>query len=225
MDFKIRRDHGFGSDTGNFSLSISFQRLLEDLSALLEREGIRVIPYKSDTLPNFHALPRNEQLDVVSTVQNYFDVLIEATSREQQIGNLSTVKSMVKKLDLVPPVDFYSLIHDDHIVEVYDRNSKMIFNSAKFFRMVRYTLEEIYTVPWYDLYERDHRITEHYIEFTRMLIEHEITGVVSALIPTHEVRELQSRLHAGKLIQPKYIAPLFDKTGAIAAFVSTFKPI
>ena len=218
---------GGGSDTGNFSLVASYRQALEDLAGLFARRGIKVLPYRDAELPNFLALSQNRQLDVLSGAQAFFEVKNEvAASSAPELVLIDGTKQILARLDFRAPESFFRELrmHPNErglILEIYDRESTLIYCNSIYFQLVRgLTLEEVFTAPWFDLFERDHRITEAYVEMHRRILTGEMATGGPCNIPAHEVRELQSRLRAGKIIQPKWICPVLDRNEVVSGFVN-----
>jgi hypothetical protein len=49
-----------------------------------------------------------------------------------------------------------------------------------------------------------------------------ITGAMSVLMPTHEVRDHASRLKSGQMMSPMTLVPLYDEQGSVYGYMTGY---
>lgn len=199
------------------SLIQEFRKFLEATAALAESRRIVTKPYRSSDLTSFSRLPLEKQAEILEHLKLFLQISSEGSNR------VENVRKLYSKRGWIAPGAFFDLIADDMEIEFYNFNNQQIFRNIEFFRLSHRTIEEICTMPWYDLYERDHEITDYMLELTRMLSTGEITGCMSYLTRPHEVRDSNARLRAGPQMGPLFVGPIWDREKTTIGYFSTFR--
>ena len=123
-------------------------------------------------LPYFSNLPVAEQDRVLKELGIYVSICrhtlemgfaLEDSPRFTWVG--------LKRLGLIPPSDILSIIHKEDVIEIYNFQHCQVFRNFQFFKYCFYTIEEIFCRPWFELYERDTKITEALLASAQQLIE------------------------------------------------------
>lgn len=223
LDSKCEQTFNDESTGAGRSLIEDFRILLEEMSAFAKTQGINIVPYKSSNLPFYSALPRKQQRSVYKGLRAYYEAMIVTHTSSSKLSVAESTAVMLSKLDLKYDDDYLATLTNEHVVEVYLIESLQVYRNLFFFTLTSYALEEICTRPWFELWERDSRVTELLLTLVGQLNEFKITGAVSVLMPTHEVRDHASRLRAGALMSPMTILPLYDKHGAVYGFATSYK--
>ena len=135
--------------------------------------------------------------------------------------NLRSAWNAVKNNNLVICSDIFDKIDKEDIIEIWDLEGRQIFRSFHALRYFSYTIEELTSYPFYELFERSIEIEAAYAaEFVRIL-KGEVQATYQLQIPPHIVRERISVRKNTSIITPKYVSPLKDKHGRIVAFFHT----
>ncbi len=120
-------------------------------------------------------------------VNTYYRNCLEAVAAGVSLrDNRAFVAFNLKKANLYAKDDITSLIHDDHMIEVYDHSDVQVFRSINFFDYCNYSLLDLLAREWMALYERLSSITES--------IFREIKGSVAA----KELRRFETPSHIMK---------------------------
>ena len=200
-----------------------FKRLLEEMALLAARDGSATLPFKNANLSHFSALPHQQKLETLKALQCYLETMLEARSRRLRTNAPEIVETMLAKMEWHADKDLSSLLDEGLTIEIYNRDSQQVFRNLEFFRLTSRSLEELCTVPWFELWERDSRITQLFLDLVKKILNFEITGTMSYIVPDHEVREIETRLKAGKFMGPQFVSPLYDKYGHVAGYITTFR--
>lgn len=169
-----------------------FKRLTKVISMLLTNEGKYQRPYV-DGLPHFNRLPSELKHKVVEHLQFYHDLCIDQVSEGYSLKDSpSFVWRAFRRLGLTPRSDLFSKLTDEHIVEIYSSENVQLFRNFKFFEYCSYTLEELLTIEWWGLFERDPKVTMKLFEYAGRIFAGEITENFVPDLGVHYIRELQS---------------------------------
>jgi PAS domain-containing protein len=135
--------------------------------------------------------------------------------------NLRSAWNAVKQNNLVICSDVFDKIDKEDIIEIWDLEGHQLFRSFHALRYFSYTIEELTSYPFYELFERDLEVEAAYAtEFVRV-IKGEVSGTYKLEIPPHVVREKLSVRRNVSMVTPKYVSPLKDKYGRLVAFIYT----
>ena len=160
------------------SLNQDFMSLTEDLSRWLAVEGKRCRPY-TPGLPFFSQLPVHKRAEIVQAVRFYHELCQEQVNEGYKItDSLVFTWRALNKLGLVPRSDLFSKVTDDDILEVYDGEGRQLYRNFRFFDFCSYTMEELYTREWWELYKRDEDILAKLYEIVGRIFTGEIEGTV-----------------------------------------------
>lgn len=116
------------------------------------------------------------------------------------------------------PADLFSKIERDWIIEIYSLEGSLCFTGLKYFENVSYTLFDIFTYPWFELFERDEEIQRQMIENMISIASHKTEFVPDW--PENEVREIFSENRFRFMQKFKLCSPLFDPQGRTSHFLA-----
>ena len=170
----------------------NFKEIASQTSRLLATGGVKVKAYK-DQLPYFSALDFAKKKEVLEKITFYHDLCAEQVSEGYSLKDTpSFTWRALKKLGLTPTSNLFSQIKDEDVIEVYSAENVQLFRNFRYFEFCSYTLEEIYCLEWWNLYERGNDIMPGFAEF--------ISGILKGTYPqgaepgfeSHVVKEAQS---------------------------------
>lgn len=203
-----------------------YQSLLARACELIVSEGVTVEMIRAGCTSRFPTLPPATQIQIIENLEAH-NRLLEASLTEVNRSARPPAQSLtwaaLKVLGLIPPKDAFSHLEDTHIVEIYSPNFTQIFRSLNFFKFVSYSLDELMTYHFSDLYTRSGTTTEEMMAMT----EH----VRSDLHPTTYVRPF-TRCTLKETFGPAGIcvdsdsvigASLFDQSGKFAGYLSAIE--
>lgn len=205
---------------------VQFRGLVEKLAVLGAAEGVVLIPYEDRDLPFFQKLSLEEQRVIVNLMGSYTQVMEEVVREERHIvNNKNSLWRMLSRLRWLAPDDLFPFLSDQDVIEIYDQSGRQLYRSFNFFPLCTYTIEQIYTVPWFDLYERDEEMTQANLTSALDVLRHPELGTRPNSCPVHEVREKQKPIRRCTRIEPGILSPLRDLKGNVVGFVNSFRPI
>lgn len=135
-------------------------------------------------------------------------------------SNVKSIRDAIENLGLRPCDDLFERLHEDEVIIIWNLQGKQVFRSPNGFKLWSYTLDQLQSIPFYELFERDPAIGEKYMDYyTRLLNGHIRETILVEDIPTHIVTEKRSKKKWRTRIKPLIISPLKDDQGRVVAFV------
>ncbi|WII73758.1 hypothetical protein QJS83_07695 [Bdellovibrio sp. 22V] len=173
-------------------LEEKFKTLTQKISMLLACEGVHRKPYL-DGLPHFSKLTVEKKKIAVDHVQFYHDLCVEQVSDGYKIkDSLSFTWRALSKLGLAPKADLFQHLTEEHIFEIYSDENVQLFRNFNFFEFCSYTLEELHSLEWWSLFEREPHVTRQLFDYASRIFSGELTGNFKPNVENHVLRELQS---------------------------------
>ncbi len=198
-----------------------FKELASRVSALGASIGVRIIPFKNPSLPFFSALESQKKQRIITNLKNFIEIC-EATIAEGHSlrDSKSLVWKAIKYFGLRPPSDLFNFVENEEVVEIYETDNYQAFRNFRFFELCSYSLEQIYSIPWTELWYRDEEAMAGMIEFIGQCLGSDQTKTAAIHKPTHKITELASPFKFELNYKTKGIAPLWDNSsGQKAGFV------
>lgn len=84
-------------------------------------------------------------------------------------------------------------------------------------------VEQLYSLPWYDLYERDEKTNQIYLDTVTSVAKNPELGTVPTPVARHDVLEKSKFKQRRTSILPRFISPLFDTAGKVSGVLNTFQ--
>lgn len=189
-------------------LNEEFKSLAHGVCRMLESDGLHRKPYL-DGLPYFQALSLEKKQGIVENLRFYKELCEEQISEGYKLKDNSTfVWRAFRKLGYVPRADVFNSISDEDLVEIYARDNKQLYRNFRFFECCSYTLEELYSVEWWNLYERDSAMTKKIFDAASKVMSGEIEESYVPGIEPHLLIEIRSEERKSFMQQVRLISPL-----------------
>lgn len=201
----------------------SFKNKLLRLSEIGHRQGFAHL-YSGGT-GHFDTLSEQAKLLAITGLDRYVGLLQDLELKGPDFSNTnSLLAAALKKLNLTLPVGLLEKILPTDFVEIYSPDLVAIFKSVNFWGLSSYELDELYSCPYDDLYER----SEFYQASLNRAAIKIFTGqesVIEKPVPEHVTYERRGPKSCK--ISYKYLAAVFDDNGSIAAgiCVSHLQPL
>jgi len=116
------------------------------------------------------------------------------------------------KLNLLGDVSLIDQVNQGDIMEVHDGSYSQLYRSYSFFKHCRYSLVDLSTYPWFELYERSSTVTKQLIEATEKLLGSQSGRVSMHDYPEYTLRELMTEERATFALKEKYGVRLVSPT-------------
>lgn len=196
-----------------------FKRSALKLSAICSTQNIRVRPFV-EGLPHFGKLSSDRQLDIIKNIKFYLELCEEQMSEGQSLrDNLSFTWKALRKLGYSPKSDLFSLIKDDDIIEIYNNESRQLYRNLRYYDFCSYSIEELYSLEWWNLFSRDAEITMKLIEESGKIFNGEVDTHIFSETGEHMVKELASVDRLSNRYRAKLLSPLMLNKKAEAMMV------
>lgn len=127
---------------------------LEELSSLLFCFGYKVVPYKDAQLYDFQKLSSLQKTEVTYTLGVYIQTL-KSEHASDDFSNERFVLQFLFRLGLLPSEDLTNSVRNERYIQIYNRDQLQIFRSLNCYDRCSFTLEQLTTRPWFDLWSRD----------------------------------------------------------------------
>ncbi len=207
-------------------LVLQMRNELEALSAFSKEAGYPIRPFDDADLPHFSLHAYEQQTQIVKSLREYCNLVRELKAEGVQLNqNLNLLWRALARLGFVPCKDLFSQLTEEDVVEIYDRSSLQLYRSFSFFGLCSYSLEELYSRPWFELYHREEKFHEMNLGLLHKFVSGQLMKTEPTGIPMHEVRELKAPKMRSSMIQPHLVSPLFDNSGQTVAILSAFKVV
>jgi hypothetical protein len=188
-----------------------FRKISSRIAALAATENVKIVPYDSPDLFHFSKLNGIERKKVINLVKVSCDVFDSVVVAGQSLfDSQKLLWNALLRLNFRPTSDLFSVLNDDHIIEIHDRNLVQVFRNVNFFRYCSYTLEELYCFSLSELYSRDLSVQQSLLEQVQKIFSPESNSVVAVSLRSHTISEILSKQKFQIEDQIHFMAPLFS---------------
>lgn len=206
----------------------AFAALVDRFAALAADEGVSVVAYRGDEPKFFPMLPPPMQSAVLENFRRYLNVAERtrgdgsALSEERQF-----LWQMFRELGVHPPSDLMARIarSDDEVVEIYDANFVQVFRNLRFFRQCSYSLDELLSLPFWQLFHREASVTERILAVATEYFSGQRRDVHAWDLGRHTIEEISAPMRYRSVVEQKLVSPLFDGNGRIHALLNTIREV
>jgi len=200
-------------------LDASFKTVAQKVAMLLASEGIHRKAY-AENLPHFGLLSVVQKEDVIQQLSFYADLCQEQMSEGYSLKDSPVFTwRALQKLGLVPPSELFSQITNEDIVEVYSAENRQLFRNFNFFEVCSYSLEELHSIEWWNLFQHDGAITQVIYENIQKIFKGEMKSSFAPDIEHHHVREACSQDRLLMRYDIRLMSPLFSQRQPAAFMV------
>lgn len=201
-------------------------QLFTELSEQLKKLNITIHPFNDNEPYLFMNLHEDQINDLFISLQQTIENLelsVEKTKNQDNL-NLNQLWSFLAENKLKYPIDLFDYITKGDIIEVYDNENKQVFRSYDFFRHCTYSLDELFSTPWPELYYRDPIHIAEYMRLLSTLIEKNSKEILTVTtVPPHWVSQLKTHRKTSHYLQTKIICLVYDAQDKIKGYIHTQK--
>jgi len=205
--------------------------LLRELRAfrdLMETRGTRVVTHTDRALSRFRSMPSEEQFKILSGFRSYSQLVMAVVSQDPECLRDETklLRGVFKYLKLMVSEEFFATVDKDTIVEVYDTNYVQVYRSLGFMDVCSYSLLDLLTHAFFELYERSTSVNEYIISSVDVLMKRGTqAGVSLADIPKHLMRERFSEQQGVFQIHFDFMYPVYRWPNEFHGVIATQRAI
>lgn len=204
-------------------LTNKFRSQSENLCQILEEEGLLVRPYQLASLPFFQALSLPEQQQAIHLIENYCAVCHSARQAGASLRDgREILDQALAHFNLQVDSEVFDFIGPRKVFEFYSVNQTQFFRTANFFEYTSYTIEDLYSRSWMNLYDRDEQITRKIIGYASQILSGVAKGIVRPDLPEHVISERASLEKIKISVFFECLAPI-RQDGEIVGIVAVVK--
>jgi len=208
-------------------LKIKGIQLFSSLVETLKKLNITCAAFNEQGDNFFLKLNENQINEIFITIQqiiNNIELSIEKEKKEKDPLNINQLWTFLVSNKLKYPINLFDHITEGDILEVYDTQNKQIFRSYEFFKHCTYSLDELFSIPWNELYYRDPKYITEYMRLLSILMENKSKDVlVVKTVPPHWVSQIHSNRKISHFLQTKIICLLYDANEDVFGYIHTQK--
>lgn len=193
------------------SLIQQFEEISSKLFDFHHRNKLHYIKLGTAVRDRFTSLDNVGQLGILSRMKFNLKIYMELEASDfDLLEDKRASWYVINQLGVRPPSDLYSKLEDGDYVEIYDQQGIQVFRNLEFCNLTSYSLEQIISYSWDELYDRKTYIFDQiYKSFTLAF-----SGALNTFEPEvdeHIVTErLLNRSEQFK-VKMKMFSPLLDK--------------
>lgn len=190
------------------------KNIITILDQIHQVSGLRV--YSDNSLMKYDLLPDDKKIFVY--YHAYLILQFLKQKDEAGVTEADFLRGHLNHLSLSIPENFYQVIQEGDVVEVYDNELRPLFQNDQFFRLSSYDLLTSLTSELAELFIRDDK--------TFLQVVEHIQTVQSVEPWKVDVHRLTERLHNHRRIfeiHPGFIAPVMEANGQRYGWVSTIR--
>lgn len=202
------------------TLRDSYKEVLTEFAALWGSPR----PLKGD-YPGFafDRLPAEAQLPLYNALNEWVE-FFQMHTADARISDKQFLWRFLSIFRLKTHPDFFGSIDDNTSFEVYNTEGHQTFRSISLMDCCSYTLDELVSIPWFELFSRDQHITDCYLKFQELLAAGTLEHTnLDGIIETHEVSENFGFDKMVLTIKPLYLSPIYDMDDNVVGVISALK--
>ncbi|MBX2986970.1 MAG: hypothetical protein KF802_03645 [Bdellovibrionaceae bacterium] len=160
----------------------------------------------------FKSLAVSRQQELLKALAGYYELVSGALSSDPEALNSESrlLRQVIRNMNLIISESVYSLIEKDDIIEIYSKDLVQVYRGMGFMSICNYTLLELLTHEFHELYERSQQINGMMFEAVGRVAEVDMhEGLPVSNIPKHLMRELFSEDRGVFQVEFRYMFPLF----------------
>ncbi len=180
--------------------------------ALFSLLGRNTAPSPAQTLVDFAHLPLRNKQQVINIIQSQLEFVNEAvTNSVPAFDEFSMVRMAMRKLNLLSDDNVLEKVDPTDVVEIIDSNMIQVYRSYSCFGLCNYSISELVTYPWYELYERPSWVTERLMKLGMPVMRGQRSFQdLENTVPAYVLKESRTTERAAFLVQEKFYARMIS---------------
>lgn len=193
---------------------------VEKLRITFARYGININPVNETSWNLFNSLDLKARTGAAERIVKFGELVSEFVEHEIDLTkNESIVRYFLKKHRLTLSDEFYKVLSENDVIEIYNAQNEQLFRNFRFLELTDYDLVELECVPWYELFGRHESVTEKLINLGQAAFS-TTEPLIPANIEAHPTQELKSRRKKLLNVRHKYVSPLYDDCNCVGLIVN-----
>jgi hypothetical protein len=202
---------------------IAYRELIINLVSLVQDSGYELLAFRDEQSSKFHTLPPSVQTEIISGLTSFYSVNSGARDGGASLKGDSQEAAWwtIRNLKWRPLSDIFSYVKPGDTLEIYDLQHIQIFRSFNMFKCISYSLDELVTYQWPELYERNERDAKAIMfDVDRAIAEVRTIAGADTTSVDHIVSERFSIRKRSALYQTRAVSPLLSQSGAVVGFLN-----
>ena len=210
---------GFHSESK--SLHPDLMHALEKMAEKVRSLGYPCTPYSAQALEIYSNLPEERQKKVILQIHTMLNIFssqdIEPTNTNDGHSEKSLVTRALNFYGLEFRDDFWKVVEDGDIIEIYNEDQIQVFRTLNFFKVTIYSLLDLLVKEWYELWERSSMALASMQNIADTTLKGQQRGIVRASVMPHVVKEKYNAFNVENFESItghayfKYVCPLYKK--------------
>ncbi len=171
----------------------------------------------------FDRLPENLQgpcADMLAEWVEFFEMHVA----DARISDKQFLWRFLSRFRFKTHPDFFASVDDNTSFEVYNTEGHQTFRSISLMDCCSYSLDELVSIPWFELFQRDQSITDKYLSYQSKLVDGTLEHTnLDGVIETHKVYEIFGFDKLVLTMKPLYLSPMYDMDGNMVGVISAVK--
>lgn len=130
-----------------------------------------------------------------------------------------TISCFCEVNDLEEPDDFYDVIDNKDIIEIYDKYYIQRYHNFVIDKISSYMSEDLLSHPSYDLYSRAKRVYDEIFALSGQVLNGEIEGLVKSHAGPHLMKEIKSVQKRAFMVEFKFMYGLKNRRSGLTEMV------
>lgn len=205
----------------------AFRTLCRQYCDFAHRAGVTIPPFRDNSNRRFTDLPEPVQNAILDNLRDSISITERAIKTGVNIEKETRALTWwaLLKLKLRPRSDLFSHLNDSDIIEIYDANNIQVFRTFNMFQCISYTLEELFTYQWFELFKRDQNVTDQLVSMATQLLNAETSDIIFPELPPHFIEDLFGPRRTCSEIQTRLGAPLYTPQNKVGGYLSATRLI
>lgn len=205
---------------------------LEILAGIIRKHGYKCRAHSPKALVQLHTLPTEKKQLLAKQIKNILYIVSYTPEVEVPVGEHSErcyVEQALKMYELDVEDDFWKKLTKDDVIEVYSTENIQLFRTFNFFKISSYSLLDLLTNEWFQLWERPSFVMDTIVEAVEELVEGRLKTTTPVKFARHIVKEIYNDQSidfstSSVLVEPGVMCPLYAKgTEEIKGFLFTLR--
>ncbi|MEK6772938.1 MAG: hypothetical protein AABY64_03265 [Bdellovibrionota bacterium] len=210
----------FKAEVQNGDFLDHLAKVTGQIQSLCKTDEFDFLPLANKPGRYFSALPIDSQIDVLNRLDALLNACLSCQSEGISFKNQAMLSwKILKSMGFTPTSDCFGRLKEDDLIQIYNLRNQLIFASLNFFKLVSYSLEELYCCSWMELFTRDPQITQTLYEYAMKVMDPSSDRTLEVPVPQHLVTETRA-FHQSGIVKGGFFSPIYEN-GKVAGFLSS----
>lgn len=164
------------------------------LENLLEQfTGKRPAPAPARAWDAFFALPETKREEIITSWSSQADFIQGAIDRGiDHCDERGMLNYALGTMNLLADTGLFSMIEDSDVFEIMSPDFVQVYRSFSYFALCNYSLVELASYPFFELYERSSWVMEQLLKYGSPVLEGKTNIALMDQIPEYTIREVMT---------------------------------